>query len=56
MTVRIQSQSKSWQPAVIVNKHDERAYTIRIEDGTQYRRNRLHLLKTNERFVSEINV
>ena len=47
-TVRIQSQDKSWQPVFIVNKHDERSYTVRIGDGTQYIRNHHHLLKTNE--------
>jgi hypothetical protein len=26
----------------------ERSYTVRTGDGTQYRRNRRHLLKTNE--------
>ena len=47
-TIRKQSQNKSYQPAVIVNIQGERSYTVRTGDGTQYRRNRRHLLKTNE--------
>ena len=47
-SVKIQKQNKSWQPAVVIDKHDPRSYTVRTEDGAQYRRNRRHLLKTNE--------
>jgi len=43
-TVIIQSQNKSWQPADIVNKHDERSYTVRTGDGAEYRRNRRSLI------------
>ena len=48
-TVRIQDHiNKTWKPAVVVQKHDQRSYLVRTEDGAEYRRNRRHLLKTNE--------
>ena len=49
-TVRIQDHiNKTWKPAVVVQKHDQRSYLVRTEDGAEYRRNRRHLLKTNEK-------
>ena len=38
-----------WKPAVVVAKHDTpRSYVIKTEDGTEYRRNRKHLMKPQE--------
>jgi hypothetical protein len=48
-SVRIRS-GKIWEPAKIINKHDERSYSVVTQDGTVYRRNRQHLLKTEENF------
>ena len=44
--VRIQKEGK-WDPAVITQKHDERSYTVKTNDG-EYRRNRVHLNKSFE--------
>ena len=49
-TVRIQDHiNKTWKPAVVVQKHDQRSYLVRTEDGAEYRRSRRHVLKTNEK-------
>ncbi|XP_045167174.2 uncharacterized protein K02A2.6-like [Mercenaria mercenaria] len=47
--VRIQ-MGKTWEPGKITKKHDARSYSVVTEDGAIYRRNRQHLLKTNENF------
>jgi hypothetical protein len=53
-TVRIQDHiNKTWKPAVVVQKHDQRSYLVRTEDGAEYRRNRRHLLKTNEKSLNQ---
>lgn len=42
-------QDKTWEPAVVVNQHQSpRSYIISTETGQTLRRNRRHLLKTNE--------
>ena len=41
-------QNKTWQQAVITDKHNDRSYSVRTADGATYRRNRRHLIKTNE--------
>ena len=41
-------QNKTWQPAVITDKHNDRSYSVRTQNGATYRRNRRHLIKTNE--------
>lgn len=47
--VRIQ-RGDTWQPAVVVNKHQQpRSFIVCTPDGRVYRRNRKHLLKTGER-------
>lgn len=55
-TVRIQGENKSWKPAVVVDKHNTRSYTVRTADGAQYTRNRRHLLKTNEPDLSQVSM
>ena len=53
-TVRIQDHiNKTWKPAVVVQKHNQRSYLERTEDGAEYRRNRRHLLKTNEKSLNQ---
>lgn len=42
--VRVQKDGK-WDPAIITQKHNERSYTVRTNDG-EYRRNRVHLNKS----------
>ena len=40
---------KSWEPAIVIGKHTTpRSYNIRTAQGTNLRRNRRHLKKTNE--------
>lgn len=46
---RIQRPDDSWKPAVIIDKHNERSYSVKTLDGAIYRRNRRHLLKTREK-------
>lgn len=46
--VRIQQPNKLWKPAMVTQKHNDRSYTIQTQDGTIYRRNSRHLLKSNE--------
>ena len=47
-SARIQYQNKTWQPALVTDKHNDRSYTVETPEGVSYRRNRQHLLKTNE--------
>ena len=48
-SARVQNmQNKTWQPAVITDKHNDRSYSVRTQNGATYRRNRRHLIKTNE--------
>ena len=42
---RIQQQDKTWKPAVVTQKHNERSYSVQTPDGAVYRCNRRHLLK-----------
>ena len=47
-TVRIR-KGKSWEPAIVSEKHTApRSFIVTTPDGTAYRRNRCHLLPTNE--------
>ena len=41
-------QNKTWQPAVVIDKYNDRSYSVRTENCVTYRRNRRHLIKTNE--------
>lgn len=58
-SVRIQF-GKVWEPGKIVQKHDQRSYSVVTQDGSVYRRNRQHLMKTSENFSHfgpmEINI
>lgn len=48
-SARIQNPyTKTWKQAVVTDKHNERSYTVETSDGASYRRNRRHLMKTNE--------
>ena len=49
-TVRMKkSPDAKWEPAKVLTKHQtSRSYLVETPDGTVYRRNRRHLLKTNE--------
>ena len=46
-TARIQ-HDKTWKPAVVMEKHNDRSYSVKTPDGAVYRRNRRHLLKSKE--------
>lgn len=47
-SVRIR-QGREWNPAVVIDQHQApRSYVIATPDGTQLRRNRIHLLPTKE--------
>ncbi|KAL9987078.1 hypothetical protein ACROYT_G001320 [Oculina patagonica] len=39
---------KEWKKGVVVEMLDERSYEVETGDGTSYRRNRVHLKRTNE--------
>lgn len=41
--IRMQKDSKHWEPAVIDQKLDDRSYLVRTGDSKVYRRNRRHL-------------
>ena len=45
---RIQQHDKTWKPAVVMEKHHDRSYSVKTPDGAVYRCNRLHLLKSKE--------
>lgn len=48
-SVRTQNpHTKTWKQAVVTDKHNERSYIVETSDGASYRRNRRHLMKTNE--------
>ena len=49
-SARIQRQDGRWKPGVISEKHNDRSFTFRTLEGAEYRRNRRHLLKTEEKF------
>lgn len=45
---RISQPNKLWKPAMVTQKHNDRSYTVQTQDGAIYRRNRRHLMKSNE--------
>ena len=40
---------KFWKPAVVREKINDRSYVVETQNGGIYRRNRRHLLKSNEK-------
>ncbi|KAJ8307583.1 hypothetical protein KUTeg_014864 [Tegillarca granosa] len=48
--VRFQKNDSKWQPAIITGKEDDHSYTLRSQYGGIFRRNRRHLIKSNEDF------
>jgi hypothetical protein len=52
--VRIQI-NKLWKPALVEQKVNARSYIVSTDDGGSYRRNRRHLLKSNESPIIETN-
>lgn len=46
--VRVQKDSKQWEPAIVDQKLADRSYVVRTGDNQLYRRNRRQLLKTRE--------
>lgn len=50
--MKLDPRKRVWEPATVIGKHDTpRSYLIQTEDGVEYRRNRRHLMKTNEKPV-----
>eukprot|EP00105_Crassostrea_gigas_P044027 XP_019928175.1 PREDICTED: uncharacterized protein K02A2.6-like [Crassostrea gigas] len=47
-SVRFQQGDKSWKPATVLSKVADRSYVVNAPNGGIYRRNRRHLMKTNE--------
>ena len=47
-SIRVQMKGK-WLPAVILEKHENRSYSVQTQNGGIYRRNRRFLLPTNEK-------
>ena len=46
--VRFQKDDKAWKPAIILDELDHNSYLVKSADGKVYRRNRRHILKTQE--------
>ncbi|XP_061170285.1 uncharacterized protein K02A2.6-like [Saccostrea echinata] len=46
--VRVQLHSKTWTPAVVLKPHNERSYLVKTPNGSVYRRNSRHIVKSNE--------
>ncbi|CAG2186859.1 unnamed protein product [Mytilus edulis] len=54
--VRFKKEDKStWEPAIVDTEHSERSYVLRAENDKLYRRNRKHILKTNEKVFNKDN-
>ena len=54
-SIRLQ-QHGYWEPAVVIKPADtSRSYHVRTTEGREYRRNRLHLLDTNEAHSDEVS-
>ena len=47
-TVRVKLCNGLWKPVSVMQVVDAHSYLVATPDGTVYRRNRRHLLKTNE--------
>ena len=47
-SVRLKHNNKTWQSAVVTEKHSNRSYIVETEAGNCYRRNRRFLQKTGE--------
>ena len=54
-SIRLQERGH-WTPAVVIKPADtDRSYHVRTTEGREYRRNRLHLLDTNEVHSDEVS-
>ena len=54
--VRIQTKLKTWKLAAVVKKEDRtRSYTVRTDDGGEYRRNRRFLMEAHDRPLQQLN-
>ena len=51
----IQTKSGNWKPATVLGQHNTpRSYNVRTKDGSEYRRNRRHLLRSRTpRYIKE---
>ena len=50
-SARMQNANQKWRPVIVTGKHSDRSYNVQTPDGVSYRRNRRHLMKTNEPIV-----
>ena len=41
-SARMQTQMGTWKPGVIINKTNDRSFTLKTNDGSEYRRSRRH--------------
>ena len=53
MKPKAHDHAKRWVKAQVEKQVDVRSYTVRTEDGRQYRQNRKHLCKSRETFVPD---
>ena len=52
--VHIQTKSGNWKPVTVLDQHSTpRSYIVRTSDGSEYRRNRRHLLTTRSQCTNE---
>ena len=55
--VRIREPDGRWKPATVVSKEESpRSFTLRTDEGRNYRRNRRHIRKTQEQTLLEADV
>ena len=53
-TVRFQKAGTGqWKPGMVTHTNKDRSYTVKTPDGALYRRNRRHIIHTNERFLQK---
>ena len=47
-------EGKTWKQGIVTKEEGDRSYTVKNTDGAVYRRNRRHLMQTNEKFEPDI--
>ncbi|XP_056009478.1 uncharacterized protein K02A2.6-like [Ostrea edulis] len=47
--IRFQQESKLWKPGHIISRLSDRSYLVKAQTGTSFRRNRRHIIKSNEK-------
>lgn len=53
-SVRVQLNSKTWTPAIVLEPHNDRSYIVKTHNGSVYRRNRRQIFRSREKAESDI--